>query len=90
MSRKFTTLVGPTRGTRGDLPLGWVLHPMASAVAAFLKSLALEPPIKTGTPDPYLPPKPGELRVEEHIQLGVIACLVRYLRVGGFYRPGTN
>lgn len=30
----------------------WAMHPMAAAVAAFLKSLALEPPIQTGTPDP--------------------------------------
>jgi len=57
-------------------PHAWVLHPMAAAVAAFLKSLALEPPIKTGTPDPYLSPKPGELRVEEHIQLGVITQFI--------------
>ena len=49
---------------------------MAAAVAAFLKSLALEPPIKTGTADPYLPPKADELRVEEHIQLGVITQFV--------------
>lgn len=55
-----------------SFPHAWVLHPMAAAVAAFLKSLALEPPIKSGTPDPYLPPKPGEVQVEEHIQLGVI------------------
>jgi arylsulfatase A-like enzyme len=26
-----------------------------------LKSLAIEPPIKPGTPDLYTPPKPGEL-----------------------------
>jgi len=60
-------------------PHAWVLHPMAAAVAAFLKSFALEPPIKTGTPDPYRPPKPGELRVEEHIQLGVITQYVTTL-----------
>jgi arylsulfatase len=53
--------------------------PPATPVAAFLKSFALEPPIKTGTPDPYLPPKPGELRIEEHIQLGVIAQFVTTL-----------
>jgi arylsulfatase len=60
-------------------PHAWVLHPMAAAVGAFLRSFALEPPIKTGTPDPYLPPKPGELRVEEHIQLGVITQFVTTL-----------
>jgi hypothetical protein len=60
-------------------PHGWVLHPMAAAVAAFLKSLALEPPIKTGTPDRYLPPKPGELRLEEHLQIGVITQFIQML-----------
>jgi len=39
----------------------WVAHPMAAAAGAFLKSLAIEPPIKPGTPDPYTPPKPGQL-----------------------------
>jgi arylsulfatase len=60
-------------------PHAWVLHPMAAAVLAFLKSFAIEPPIKTGTPDPYLPPKPGELKVQEHIQLGVITQFVTTL-----------
>jgi hypothetical protein len=55
-----------------DFPHAWVLHPVAAAAAAFLKTLAVEPPIKPGTPDPYQPPKPGELRPEEHIQLGVM------------------
>jgi hypothetical protein len=32
---------------------------MAAAVSAFMKTLAIEPPIKPGVPDPYLPPKPG-------------------------------
>ena len=44
-----------------DFPHAWVLHPMAAAVGAFLRTLATEPPIKPGTPDPYLPPRPGEL-----------------------------
>jgi len=55
------------------------VHPMAAAVGAFLKTLAAEPPIKPGTPDPYEPPKPGELRAEEHIQLGVITQFVTTL-----------
>ena len=42
-----------------DFPHAWVLHPIAAAAGAFLKSLVAEPPIKTGTPDPYTPPKPG-------------------------------
>ncbi len=62
-----------------DFPHAWVLHPMAAAVFAFLKSFASEPPIKPGTLDPYLPPKPGELRIEEHIQLGVITQFVTTL-----------
>ena len=62
-----------------DFPHGWTLHPMAAAVAAFMKTLAVEPPIKPGTPDPYEPPKPGELRPQEHIQLGVITQFVTSL-----------
>ena len=53
-------------------PHAWVAHPMAAAGAAFLKTLATEPPIKPGTPDPYLPPKPGEMRMEEQLQIGAI------------------
>ena len=62
-----------------DFPHGWVVHPMAAAAGAFLKSMAMEPPIKPGTPDPYLPPKPGELRPEEHLQIGVITQYVTSL-----------
>jgi arylsulfatase len=57
----------------------WVLHPMAAAVAAFMKTLVAEPPIMPGTPDPYAPPKPGSLRAEEHIQLGAITQFVTTL-----------
>ena len=53
-------------------PHAWVMHPMAAAAGAFLKTLAMEPPIKPGTPDPYTPPAPGEWRPETHIQLGPI------------------
>jgi arylsulfatase len=62
-----------------DFPHAWVVHPMAAAVGAFMKTLAIEPPIKPGAPDPYQPPKPGELRPEEHIQLGVITQFVTTL-----------
>ena len=62
-----------------DFPHGWVVHPMAAAVAAFLHTLVLEPPIKPGAPDPYQPPKPGELRPEEHLQLGVITQFITTL-----------
>ena len=60
-------------------PHAWVFHPMAAAVVAFLKTLAIEPPIKTGTPDPYTPPKPGEWRLEQHLQIGVIPQYVNSL-----------
>ena len=62
-----------------DFPHGWVLHPMAAAAAAFLRSLAAEPPIKPGTPDPYTPPRPGELQAEEHLQVGPITQYVTAL-----------
>jgi arylsulfatase len=62
-----------------DFPHGWVVHPMAVAAGAFLQSLAVEPPIKPGTPDPYLPPAPGERRVEEHLQIGPITQYVTTL-----------
>jgi arylsulfatase A-like enzyme len=60
-------------------PHAWAIHPMAAAIGAFLKSLATEPPIKPGTPDPYTPPEPGELRAEEHLQIGPITQYVTTL-----------
>ena len=54
----------------------WVLQPMAAAVGAFLASLAVEPPIKVGTPDPYAPPATTDLQVREHIQLGAMTQFV--------------
>jgi arylsulfatase len=57
----------------------WVLHPMAAAAGAFLKSLAIEPPVKPGTPDPYTPPKPGRLVPQEHLQIGPIVQYVTTL-----------
>lgn len=62
-----------------DFPHAWVLHPMAAAAGAFLKTLAMEPPIKPGTPDPYTPPKPGEIRAEQQIQIGPITQYVTVL-----------
>ncbi len=62
-----------------DFPHGWVVHPMAAAAGAFLKTLVMEPPIKPGTPDPYLPPKAGEMRPEEHLQIGIITQYVTSL-----------
>lgn len=62
-----------------DFPHAWVFHPMAAAAGAFLRSLATEPPIKPGTPDPYTPPSPDELRVEEHLQIGPITQFVSSL-----------
>jgi hypothetical protein len=60
-------------------PHAWVAHPMAAAAGAFLKTLVAEPPIKPGTPDPYTPPKPGELRPEEQVQIGPIIQYVTSL-----------
>jgi arylsulfatase A-like enzyme len=62
-----------------DFPHAWVFHPMAAAVLAFMNTLAIEAPIKPGTPDPYEPPKPGQLRAEEHIQLGLITQFITTL-----------
>ena len=57
-------------------PHTWVAHPAVAAAGAFLKTLAAEPPIKPGTPDPYEPPEPGEYRPESHLQLGPIVQYV--------------
>lgn len=54
-------------------PHAWVSHPIAAAAAAFMTTLLKEPPIKPGTPDPYVPPKPGEYRPETHLELGAVA-----------------
>jgi arylsulfatase len=62
-----------------DFPHAWVMHPMAAAAGAFLKSLAIEPPIKPGTPDPYVPPAPGQLVPQEHLQIGPITQFVTTL-----------
>ena len=52
---------------------------MAAAINAFLMSLAAEPPIKEGTPDPYAPPQPGEWQPQSSIQLGPITQYVTSL-----------
>jgi arylsulfatase A-like enzyme len=57
----------------------WAVHPMAAAASAFMKSLAIEPPIKPGTPDPYTPPKPGQLVPHEILQIGAITQFVTTL-----------
>ena len=62
-----------------DFPHGWVVHPIAAAVGAFLKSLVAEPPIKTGTPDPSTPPKPDTFSPETHLQIGPIIQFVTSL-----------
>lgn len=69
----------PREENEVGFPHIWAVHPMAAAVAAFLHTLAIEPPIKPGTPDPYLPPTPDDLRAEEHIELGVITQYVTTL-----------
>ncbi len=68
-------------------PHAWVMHPMAVAASAFLKTLAIEPPIKPGTPDPYTPPKPGQLVPQEHLQLGPITQYVTTLHEANGHAP---
>ncbi|HEY5247479.1 MAG TPA: sulfatase-like hydrolase/transferase [Dermatophilaceae bacterium] len=72
MPRIYNLEWDPREEHEVDFPHGWTVHPMAAAAGVFLQTLAMEPPIKPGTPDPYTPPGPGELRPETHIQLGVI------------------
>ena len=79
MPRLYNLEWDPREEHEVDFPHGWTVHPMAAAAGVFLSTLAKEPPIKPGTPDPYVPPKPGELRPEEHIQLGVITQFVTTL-----------
>ena len=72
--------VGPARGAPGRLParLGdrtrWPRRR-----GAFLKTLAMEPPIKPGTPDPYTPPAARRAAAREHIQIGPITQYVTSL-----------
>jgi hypothetical protein len=42
---------------RVDVSAGWVFPVMLKKVVAFKKTLALESPIRLGTPDPYKPAK---------------------------------
>ena len=62
-----------------DFPHAWVVHPMAAAADAFLTSLAKEPPIKPGTPDPYVPPKPGDFQAQTRLELGAVTHYVTTL-----------
>jgi arylsulfatase len=55
-----------------DFPHAWVLEPIAAAAGAFLGTLAAEPPIKPGTPDPYTPPAPGDWEAQTSLQIGPI------------------
>jgi arylsulfatase len=57
----------------------WVTHPIMAAASAFLKTLAIEPPIKPGTPDPYTPPPPGQWQPQSVLQLGPITQYVTAL-----------
>jgi len=79
MPHVFNLEWDPREEHQVDFPHGWTVHPMAAAAGAFLRTLAMEQPIKPGTPDPYLPPKPGEMRPEEHLQIGVITQYVTSL-----------
>jgi arylsulfatase len=52
---------------------------MAAPAGALLKTLVAEPPIKPGAPDPYTPPKPGDLRPGEQVQIDPIIQYVTSL-----------
>ena len=43
--------------TREDVSAAWVFPVVLKKVIAFQKTLAKEPPIRLGTPDPYSPPR---------------------------------
>ena len=62
-----------------SFPHTWLAHPIVAAAGAFLKTLAIEPPIKPGTPDPYEPPEVGEFSPVSHLQLGPIVQYVTTL-----------
>ena len=69
----------PREENEVTFPHGWVIHPMAAAAGAFMKSLVAEPPIKPGAPDPYTPQKPGTYKPETHLQIGPIIQYVTSL-----------
>ena len=70
----------PREENQVDFGHGWVLeHPAAAVAGAFLMSLAAEPPIKPGTPDPYTPPKADEIHAEQYLQIGPITQYVTTL-----------
>jgi arylsulfatase A-like enzyme len=62
-----------------DFPHAWIMHPLAAAVGTFLLTLAMEPPIKAGTPDPYSPPAQGEWQSQTNLQIGPITQYVTSL-----------
>jgi arylsulfatase A-like enzyme len=57
----------------------WVVHPLAAAAGEFLLTLAVEPPIKPGTPDPYSPPAAGAWQSQTTLQIGPITQYVTTL-----------
>ena len=69
----------PREESQVAFPHGWVMHPMAAAAGAFLMSLAKEPPIKPGTPDPTPRRQPGEWQPQTHLQIGPIIQFVTSL-----------
>jgi arylsulfatase len=69
----------PREENEVGFPHAWVAHPCAVAAGAFLLSLAVEPPIKPGTPDPYTPPPPGEWSSQTNLQIGPITQYVTSL-----------
>ena len=61
-----------------DFPHAWVLHPVAAAAAAFLKTLVKKPPVKPGNPTRTCLPNPVSC-VPTHLQIGPIMQYVTTL-----------
>ena len=67
------------RNTKSTSPTAGWRTPSPRPRGAFLRSLAVEPPIKPGTPDPYTPPPPGEWQPQTSLQIGPITQFVTSL-----------
>jgi len=67
------------RSTRSTSRMAGSSIPMAVAGGALLKSLAMEPPNQAWQPDPYTPPKEGELPSRGAIEIGAITQFVTML-----------
>jgi hypothetical protein len=55
---KVINLLTDLKEERDVAALSWIADPMLKIIGDFQASLKKYPPIKLGTPDPYLPPEP--------------------------------